>query len=446
MRGSFRKDHDRLYYTPAFRRLTGVTQVAAPQSEVALIHNRYVHSDKVAQIGRALVEYVTEELSDADLDRCGGIDADVVAAAGLAHDIGHPPFGHAGEKSLHKLALEWDIDGFEGNAQTFRILTKLAVKSGVFPGLDLTRATRNAVLKYPWKFGEGPTPELAEYHRHKWCVYRTEGPDFLDARSIHVLPPKSSGEPSQSIEASIMEMADDISYALHDFEDFYRTGLIAIPALKRAASGLRPLEEVILDRVQNTLRDEFRHGLAKDAWQSVMEGFDDPTISALLEPYIGSLEQDAALVWITSSRISAFCNGISVDLSGAHPRLAVDEHILHEIAIWKQMTWQFVINRPGFGAVQRGQQQLVEKTAIALLDWVLDEGIDSPRLPQRLRDYYQLGIYDKDDPDYPTPNAHHVTARALIDFIASLTEPQLIDLHDQLVGAWRSSMLSGGVI
>ena len=444
-RDDFRKDHDRLYYTPAFRRLTGVTQVAAPQSETALIHNRYIHSDKVAQIGWALANYVVQKTPVATVDVVGGIEPDVVAAAGLAHDIGHPPFGHAGERVLNRLAIDWGIDGFEGNAQTFRVLTKLAVKDETFPGLDLTCATRNAVLKYPWTFGAGPTPELKARHSRKWCVYVSEVPDFEESRSIHVLPPAPSGEASQSVEATLMELADDISYALHDFEDFYRVGLISIAGLKSATASAVGPKRRILTEVQRALRDHFDFGVAEEAWETVMDWLDNDVFASLRQPYVGASDQDAALVRLTSFQISKFIGGTSIDPMQEHP-VVVEPVIEHEIAIWKQMTWQFVINRPGFAAVQTGHAAVMRRTAEALDAWVSDEGIDSPRIPRRLRDYYTLGVFDEDRADYPNPPIAHITARAIVDYLASLTEPQLLVLHDQLTGAWRGSMVSGGIM
>jgi dGTPase len=325
-------------------------------------------------------------------------------------------------------------------------LTKLAVKNETFRGLDLTRAVRKAVLKYPWAYGEGPTPELQERHRQKWCVYRSEHVDFEDARSIHVLPPAASGEPSQCVEATLMEPADDISYALHDFEDFYRTGLISLPALKGAAVGERPPKQAILAEVQRWLRDHFDFGAAEDAWRSVMAYLDYDLLAALHDEYTGSREQDAALVRLTSTQISRFIDGVGLDPSPAHPVVVVDPLIEHEIAIWKQMTWQFVINRPGFGIVQAGQARVVEATARELATWVGRAGTTSIRLPRRLRDYIALGFMDKDDPDFPEADEVRVRSRAILDYVASLTEPQLLMLHDQLTGAWRSSMISGAVV
>ncbi|HEY7034581.1 MAG TPA: dNTP triphosphohydrolase [Thermomicrobiales bacterium] len=123
-----RRDRDRILYSAAFRRLGGITQVAAPTERYPL-HNRLTHTLEVAQIGRSLAENLTRTPGGRKLAAAaGGIDPDVVAAAALAHDLGHPPFGHVAEKELDELVRRRSYDGFEGNAQSFRIVTRLAAR------------------------------------------------------------------------------------------------------------------------------------------------------------------------------------------------------------------------------------------------------------------------------------------------------------------------------
>ena len=147
-RGHFQRDRDRILYSSAFRRLAGVTQIVRT-GESDVFHTRLTHSIKVAQVGRRL----SERLLNDQPDECKvfRVEPEVVEAACLAHDLGHPPFGHIGESQLDKLLEEQeDRDGFEGNAQSFRVLTKLAVRFEDVDGLNLTRATLAATLKYPW--------------------------------------------------------------------------------------------------------------------------------------------------------------------------------------------------------------------------------------------------------------------------------------------------------
>ncbi|HUG15346.1 MAG TPA: dNTP triphosphohydrolase, partial [Thermomicrobiales bacterium] len=150
-RTPFQRDRDRILYASAFRRLGGITQVVSP-SERVLVHNRLTHTLEVAQVARRLAEKLSADTALADLiEFVGGINPDVAEAAALAHDLGHPPFGHIAEEVLNNLALSSNLtDGFNGNAQSFRIVTRLAMRHLSFTGLNLTRATVNAILKYPW--------------------------------------------------------------------------------------------------------------------------------------------------------------------------------------------------------------------------------------------------------------------------------------------------------
>lgn len=125
-RSAFQRDRDRVLYSPEFRRLSGVTQVASA-GEGDVFHNRLTHSLKVAQVGRRLAERLQKDCASEELHAWGGLDPDVVETAGLAHDLGHPPFGHDGEEEICKsVEANNDENGFEGNAQSFRIVTRLA--------------------------------------------------------------------------------------------------------------------------------------------------------------------------------------------------------------------------------------------------------------------------------------------------------------------------------
>jgi dGTPase len=190
------RDRDRVLYTSALRRLAAITQVVSP-TEGSVFHNRLTHTLEVAQIGRRLAEDLCK---DEDLvEALGGIDPERVEAAALAHDLGHPPFGHIAEKVLDGLIVSRGVeDGFESNAQAFRIATKLAVRKEEFPGLNLTRATLNAVLKYPWlRENSGPKHD-------KWSVYSTEDQEFSWVKEPYSL------KNDRSPEAELMDWADDI--------------------------------------------------------------------------------------------------------------------------------------------------------------------------------------------------------------------------------------------
>ncbi|HEX7131450.1 MAG TPA: dNTP triphosphohydrolase [Iamia sp.] len=222
------RDRDRILYSRALHRLAGVTQVLSPLASGA-VHNRLTHSLKVAQIARRLSEALGRSaaadpaLAEA-IVALGGLDPEVAEAAGLAHDIGHPPFGHLGERTLDQLLLDaGDDEGFNGNAQAFRVLVA-GDHDRSEPGLDLTRATLRANLKYPWYRGEGADgPDDARWSA--WGAYASERTQFEFA---------SAGPPTggRSLEAEIVDWADDISYAVHDVEDFTAGGAIPLAALQ----------------------------------------------------------------------------------------------------------------------------------------------------------------------------------------------------------------------
>jgi dGTPase len=403
-RSEFERDRDRLLYSSAFHRLAGITQIVRA-GEADVFHTRQQHSIKVAQVGRRLAQKLLAEQPDEAAYR--GLDPEVVEAACLAHDLGHPPFGHIGEHTLDGLVRgHGDDEGFEGNAQSFRIVTKLAVRFPDSSGIDLTRATLAACLKYPWSRGKRGKKSK------KWSSYSSEKDDFLFAREFHKTDEKT-------LEAELMDWADDVAYSVHDLEDFHRCN--ALPWQRVFGE-----KQLIIEHATTANPDnKAKLNAAYDRLKEFLEG----TYSSLLaESYDGTRLQREQLRRMTSQLIGKYITTISINKDrNSDKSVTFNPEYLAEVQILKQITRDYIIDNPTLAAQQYGQKRIITDLFNAL--W---EGHDSklgypPFLPHRLR--------------YLAEQENSTRPRIVADCIASLSEAEAVGLHARLCGAATGSVL-----
>jgi len=269
--GAFKKDYARLLHAPSFRRLQGKTQLF-PGIESDFFRNRLTHSLEVAQIACGIATSVNEKFADALSGN--EIDPDLVQFAAIAHDLGHPPFGHNGEKALDELMREYG--GFEGNAQTLRILTAVERKlvrangedSSEF-GLNLTFRALASVLKYdkPIEFQRPSSDELRKGY------YQSEA--NLVQRVKQAVAPGYWGEKFKTIECSIMDLADDVAYSTYDLEDSLHANFVSPYSLLYALRANEAVKSEVLRKCNKALKESGYEelGHADDLTDAVREIF-----------------------------------------------------------------------------------------------------------------------------------------------------------------------------
>ncbi|MBY0230829.1 MAG: dNTP triphosphohydrolase [Gemmataceae bacterium] len=414
-RSAFRRDRDRILYAGAFRRLVGVTQVIGP-SDGEVFHNRLTHTLKVAQVARRFAERFTADPATKKNARRWRIDADAVEAASLAHDLGHPPFGHVAERELADLVRPLaGADAFEGNAQSFRIVTRLAVRRHDRPpGLDLARATLDAVLKYPWL----PSDEIKKYG-----AYREDKEAFEFARASH-----EAGDDTPSPEAQIMDWADDITYSVHDTEDFYRAGLVPLHLL--AVSDTE--RDSFLDRAIKRRAKEKKKPFSLDgetADLATLKTLFSTYCSRLLvrEPYSGTRSQRGLLAHFTSMTVASFDQATTLRPPGeGRDCLEVPDEYKLLVALLKELIGVYVIDNPALAAQEHGQRQVVAYLFKAFYDAATDR--QWKLFPPQFRDEAE-DILEKQG-DITPPRC----ARLAADTIASMTDGQALRMHQRLTG------------
>lgn len=413
----FQEDRDIVLYSSAFKRLLSVTQVASGSTGF-LLHTRLTHSLQVSQVGRRLAEKLNKKQPEL-AKVLGGIDPDLVETACLAHDIGHPPFGHLAEEVLDEKADSFG--GFEGNAQSFRVVTQLGIRSRHYPGLNLTRGSLRGLLKYPWVYGNRPEENTHRTKRKpKWGAYD------CDREVFDWVWNTDTGGPirPRAVEAELMDWSDDVTYSVHDVEDFFRAGLIPLHLLRSfTESGKRKERDRFFEYVSAQVhRDKALDNLGPSDIEKI---FDDLMIYAgfrFEQPYEGTTEDHASLRTFTSRLINRFINAVILQEPTSESTVKRDELQQQEIAILKQLTWFYVIEAPGLAIQHEAQKKIVSRLA----DIFLAEAVQlkpSGVLPIAYREILnRTGITDDQK------------RRTAIDLLASMTETQATDIYRRLEG------------
>lgn len=396
LRSEFERDRARLIHSSALRRLGAKTQVQMAGTD-DFARTRLTHTLEVAQIGRQLAATL-------------GCDANVVDCACLAHDIGHPPFGHNGETVLSQIAA--DIGGFEGNAQTLRLLTRLEPKviadDGRSVGLNLTRASLDAVVKYPWTRADAlrqspakPTP--------KFCVYKEEEPVF---RWLKQGAPALNKKP---MECQVMDLADDIAYSVHDVEDAIVSG--AFDPI--AAADPHVIDAIIASTIAWYGPDWSADELAA--------AFDRLNLRKLfVSRFTGSRAALAHLKNVTSALIGRFASAVEQATRaryGARPLMRYTADLIipaetkYEILALKGIAVHFVMEPREEMEFHKREQQIVRDLVNLMM-------ADSPQPsealdPQFLDDWNEAADDDE-------------RLRVAIDQVASLTDNSALSLHSLL--------------
>jgi dGTPase len=453
VRSEYQRDLDRVIYDYYFRRLGEITQVSSGTGKI-LRHNRMTHSLKVAQVGRRLVQYLqAEPKNEPGVKRAGGINPDVVDAAGLLHDTGHPPFGHIGEEELNQLALRHGLsDGFEANAQTLRIIASLSKhqvrgQSKATFGLDLTHAVAAAATKYPWTRGDGRT--------RKWGIYETEVSYF--EQYIRPLLPAAD---TPTLEAEIMDWADDITYAVHDLQDFFVDGLIPLHELRHTSdNGGKPraVNEHEVNGFWAYATERLRqHG--RLPMRDIRETFCRYATEFPERPYSGTWEEKAAVGHLASKIITDASIATSVKTNG---RLHTESEMRAVIGVLKEITRYYVVEKPELISVQIGQRYKMDELFRRLLKWVQEAyrettegGNERPytkdeqwmrqrRLPTELTEHITyLRQANSEEGAYRELKKNLV--RGIIDYIASMTEAEVDDMYLRLTRGYNLTSVPGG--
>ena len=393
-RSEFARDRARVLHSSALRRLGAKTQVLSP-SGGDFARTRLTHSLEVAQVGREMALEL-------------GTDPDLVDMACLAHDLGHPPFGHNGETALNEWAS--GIGGFEGNAQTLRLISRIEPKvfgkDGESFGLNLSRASLDATCKYPWG-SEAGVADTGAGQNKKFGVYEDDLPVFKWFR-------EGALEGQKSVEAQIMDFADDVAYSVHDFEDAIVSGYVKLPEIADATQ-----HDFLISQIQvwvgNTLtRNELEAALerlqANTYWPDHFDstGRDHGQLKNLTSSLIGSFVGRATdqTMATNSGTITRYAAQIITPLE-----------VRAEIAVLKGLVSAFLMSHSSRRPLYEWQRAILTELCDALL------AANGSQL-----DYYSASAWLHAE-------GEQQQRRVIVDQIASLTDQSALTLHNRLFGS-----------
>ena len=393
-RGEFARDHARVIHSSALRRLGAKTQVLSP-SGGDFARTRLTHSLEVAQIGREMA-----------LDL--GLNPDLVDMACLAHDLGHPPFGHNGEKALNNWAHQ--IGGFEGNAQTLRLLTRIEQKvggeHGASVGLNLTRASLDAACKYPWTLAQA-TADTGADHSIKFGVYDDDLPIFEWMRI-------GAPERRKSVEAQVMDFADDVAYSVHDFEDAIVSGYIDVALLNDKGFEWELIQKISEWNGFSIASDELREAL-----------FNLQNEQHWIRSYSASPRDFGQLKNLTSALIGRFVSRTTQAIVDTSPveslarfgaLLVVPASVRAEIAVLKGIVSAFLMSHESRRPFYEWQRAILGELADALF------AANGQHLDAYCTQAWQAATDEI------------AQRRVIVDQVACLTDQSALQIHNRLVG------------
>jgi dGTPase len=393
-RSDFARDRARILHSSSLRRLAAKTQVLSPTVVADFARNRLTHSLEVAQVGRELAN---------SLD----LDPDVVDTACLAHDLGHPPFGHNGERALNDWAT--DIGGFEGNAQSLRILTRLEPKvlgdDGRTFGLNLTRASLDTSCKYPWALSD---PVQDASGRLKFGVYDDD---------LEVFEWLREGAPARTlcVEAQVMDLSDDIAYSVHDFEDAVLNGYIDVSVL-----GARSDHAGLIRSIHSRTGGAFTLDELTEAFERL------DSLKVWLSHWENSRHDHAQLKNLTSQLIGRFGGAATRATREAYPapsitrygaNVVVPRWVEAEIATLKGIVSVFVMSNDARQPIYVKQRSLLLELADAL--WQSDG------------EFLDTAFAD----DWKHAAGDSERKRIVVDQVASLTDQTAEAWHARICGS-----------